>query len=121
MKTSKAYFNRFKKEFLRWQRLLGLTQYRIDFFHESLRQADGTTYYAQAEIFESDKFVKVTLTTQIKDSSIDTGPESHARHEAIHLLIHRLTWLAESRFNLTSGDIDEEAEAIVVRLEKVLK
>ena len=121
MKTSKAYFNRFKKEFLRWQQLLGLTQYRIDFFHEPLQQTDGTTYYARAEIFERDKFIKVTLTTQIVFPSIDMGPESHALHEAIHLLINRLTWLAQSRFNVTSGDIDEEAEAIVVRLEKVLK
>ncbi len=119
-KTTKAEFNRFKKAFVYWQERLGLTQYRIDFFHEKLRQNDGTTYYAQAQIFEKDKFVKVSLTTEVQDKSVDEGPEAHARHEVFHLLIHRLTWLGESRF-LDEYEIEDEAEAIVVRLEKVLK
>ena len=120
MKVSKAYFKRFKDEFVRLQRLLGLTQYRIDFFHESLRSDDGSTAYAKAQIYEQDKFAKIFLTTEIIDSSIDEGPESHARHEVFHLLIHRLSWLAESRFAVNQSDIDEEAESIVVRLEKVI-
>lgn len=117
MKTSKAYYERFKKEFLRWQQLLGLTQYRIDFFHEDL---DGN--YAEINANELTKAVRISLNTKISsdNAKADTGPESHARHEAIHLLLHRLMWLGQCRY-IESTDLNEEWEAIVVRLEKVLE
>lgn len=117
MKTSKAYFGRFKKEFLRWQQLLGLTQYRIDFFHEKL-----DNLFAGMTVWEKDKIARVSLATEIsKDSTnIDPGPEEHAKHEAIHLLIHRLSWLGGCRY-IKDDELAEEAEAIVVRLEKVLE
>ena len=117
MKTSKAYFKRFKAEFLRWQKELGLTQYRIDFFHEKL-----DCKYAGATIWEQDKAARVSLNTEIsKDSAkIDEGPEAHAKHEVLHFLISRLSWLGGCRY-ITDDDLAEECEAIVVRLEKVLK
>jgi hypothetical protein len=115
MKISKAYFNRFKKEFLRWQQKLGLTQYGIAFFQEKL------DHYAEIIINEKGKNADVFLTTELKGRSLqhDQGPESHAKHEAIHLLLHRLVWLGASRYIETS-DMEEEWEAVVVRLEKVL-
>lgn len=117
MKTSKAYFKRFKKEFLRWRDALGLTQYRIDFFHEKL-----DCLYAGITVWEKDKTARVSLNTEFSKESfkIDEGPEAHARHEAIHLLIHRLSWLGGCRY-ITDDDLWEECEAVVVRLEKVLK
>jgi hypothetical protein len=117
MKTSKKYFERFKAEFLRWQKELGLTQYRIDFFHEKL-----DCLYAAMTVWEKEKAARVSLATEIsKDSAkIDPGPEEHARHEVLHLLIHRLSWLGGCRY-ITDDDLHEESEAIVVRLEKVLK
>jgi hypothetical protein len=120
MKVSKQYFERFKKECLRLQHELGLTQYRLDFYQKKLKDRDGTTYYAQANIFENDKIAEIFLTMEIKNPEIDEGPESHARHEMTHLLIHRLQWLAKSRF-IERSDVDEEVEAIVIRLDKVLK
>ena len=117
MKTSKAYFERFKAEFLRWRDLLGLKQYRLDFFHEKL-----DCQYAGMIIWEKEKAARVTLNTEIrKDSAkVDEGPEAHAKHEVIHLLIHRLSWLGGCRY-ITDDDLAEECEAITVRLEKVLK
>ena len=117
MKTSKAYFEKFIAEFLRWRDLFGLTQYRVDFFHEKL---DGN--YAEISASEMEKAVRISLTTEIsKDSAkVDDGPEKHAKHEAIHLLLHRLRWLGDCRY-IESTDLNEEWEAIVVRLEKVLK
>lgn len=115
MKTSKAYFERFKKEFLRWVDLLGLTQYRIIFTQEKLYDL-----YAQMIIEEKGKLAKVSLSTVINVPSFDTGPESHARHEVIHLLIHRLSWLGGCRY-ITDDDLGEECEAVVTRLEKVLE
>ncbi len=114
MKTSKAYFNRFMAEFLRWQQLLGLTQYRIVFHH---RKLDGN--YAVMEVKERGKLAQVSLCTAIEDPAVDEGPEAHAKHEAIHLLIHRLSWLGGSRY-ITDDDLDEECESLVTRLEKVL-
>ena len=119
MKTSKAYFNRFKKAFIEWQNRLGLTQYRIDFLHESLKDGDST-FYARAQIWEKEKFVKVWLTREIQSPEVDEGPESHALHEVLHLLIHRLTWIGEARYCM-ENEIDDEAESVVVRLEKVLQ
>ena len=116
MKISKAYFERFKKEFLRWQQLLGLTQYNVAFSQEKLDDS-----YAQIKIQEMDKVADVILTTELgnRSSEADRGPESHAKHEALHLLTHRMHWLGRTRY-IESQDLDEEWEAIVVRLEKVL-
>ena len=117
MKTSKAYFERFKAEFLKWQKELGLMQYRIDFFHEKLKDS-----YAQIIVHELDKTARVSLTTDFGkfDATKDTGPESHARHEVLHLLTNRLRWLGCCRY-IGDDDLAEEWEAVVVRLDKVLK
>jgi len=118
MKTSKKYFERFKTAFLFWQKELGLTQYRVIFYHQLLKYEEET-YFAQLVVGEKNKLAQVSLTTNIKDPKNDDGPESHAKHEAIHLLLHRLRWLGGCRY-IESTDLDEEWEAIVVRLEKVL-
>ena len=117
MKVSKDNFERFKKEFIKWQKLLGLTQYRIDFFHEKLKNS-----YAEIYGDEMKKAFRVSLTTELdKDSSkVDGGPEKHARHEVLHLLIHRMKWLGQTRY-IENLDLDEEGEAIVVRLENAIK
>ena len=113
MKTSKAYYEKFKAEFVKWQKELGLTQYRVVFYHKPLSE-----HYATMEITETGKHVSVILCTNIKEPENDPGPEIHARHEVAHLLIHRLSWLGGSRY-ITDDDLAEECEAVVVRLEKV--
>ena len=115
MKTSKAYFERFKAEFLRLRDLFGLTQYRVTFYHVKMKDS-----YAALYTEEKSKIANVSLTTVIVNPKVDEGPEVHARHEAIHLLLSRLAWLGNCRF-LTEDELDEEVEAIVTRLEKVLK
>ena len=115
MKVSKAYFERFKAEFLRWRDLLGLKQYRVTFYQEKTEDA-----YASLFTHEKSKIANVTLTSVIVNPKVDEGPEAHAKHEAIHLLISRLAWLGECRF-VQEDELDEEAEAVVTRLEKVLK
>ncbi len=115
-KTSKAYFNRFKKSFLEWQQRFGLTQYVAYFFQTHLDNA-----YAEIEIREEGKLAVVTLANSLspKNWEVDPGPEAHGKHEAIHLLTHRLLWLGQSRY-IERSDMDEEWEALVRRLEKVL-
>ena len=77
-KVSKAYFEKFKTEFLRLQKELGLMQYRIEFRQERL--GDN---YAAVEINETGKYAVVALTNIINNPKNDTGPESHAKHEII--------------------------------------
>ena len=114
MVTSKAYFEKFKAEFLRWRDLFGLTQYRVDFFHEKLEDS-----FANVIVNELAKTAYVSLATEIDDDT-DGGAEDHGKHEAIHLLTNRLRYLGGCRY-VNGSDLDEEWEAITRRLEKVLK
>ena len=91
--------------------------YQYHFFRRKLEE-----HYAQMIVYEKEKMAQVILTTEISKTSseVDEGTEAHAKHEAIHLLIHRLSWLGGCRY-ITDDDLGDECEAIVVRLEKVLK
>ena len=111
-KTPVTYFNRFKQSFLEWQQKLGLTQYNIYFTIKALPDA-----YAEILIQQPEMIANVNLSDEYPS---DETPESLGKHEAIHLLIHRLKWLGESRYIATS-DLMEECEAVVVRLEHVLE
>lgn len=115
-KISDLYFKRFCASFKEWQAKFGLMQYDVFFHHKPL--ADN---YAEVTIKELAKVVSVSLMTELEGKSIevDPGPESHAKHEVLHLLLHRLVWLGQSRY-LENNDLDEEWEALVRRLEKVL-
>lgn len=117
MKTTAKEFERFKKSFKYWQEKLGLHEYRIDFFHKQLKDN-----YAQIMTSEIGKTATVCLTTKLDSEDVKCwgGPEVTGKHEAIHLLVRRLTWLARSR-HCSENDIDEEDEKIVRRLEDVLK
>lgn len=114
MKVSRAYFEEFKKEFVGWQEKLGLTQYEIYFHHETTDDC-----VAQIRVREIQKIADVYLANSMSRANIVQGPESHAKHEAIHLLLHRMKWLGETRY-IENNDLLEEWEAIVRRLEKVL-
>ena len=114
METSKAYYESFKAEFLKWQKELGLMQYRIDFFHEKLEDD-----FAIVTVNELAKTAYVILATEIDDDT-DGGAEDHGKHEAIHLLTNRLRYLGGCRY-VNGSDLDEEWEAVTRRLEKVFK
>ena len=118
MKIPKTHFERFKKEFNKWVTIFGLTQYRLVFRFEK-----DTTAYAWIDIDEEGKFATIGFTDEILDSNKDdyrnNPPETHAKHEAIHLLTHRLRWLGGCRY-INSDELKEEFEALATRLEKVL-
>jgi len=78
--------------------------------------------FAQIAVNELGKTARVSLCTELRKDDVDAdpGPESHARHEILHLLTNRLRWLGSCRY-IGDDDLEEEWEAIVVRLEKVLK
>ena len=114
MKTTKKDFDTFKKEFVRWQHLFGLSQYRVVFHHAVL---EGR--HAEITVNECGKIAVVSLSRDTCDDAVFVPAKTNARHEAIHLLLSRLSWLAGCRY-LAESDLDEEEEGIVRRVESVL-
>lgn len=115
-KTTEAQFNRFKKEFNRWIEKFGLKGYHVYFFHKAL---DGN--YAEVKVNETGKVATVTYGLELDgvDYQCSEGPESDAKHEALHLLLHRIGFLGTQRWT-ASDEIHDEAEKLVTILEKIL-
>ena len=112
MKTTKAMFNRFKKEFNRLIPILNIAGYKYYFRHEN-----NDNY---AEIFINEMGKCVTVIYGLNPHDVDaTTPESNAKHEAIHVLLHRLGYLGEQRYT-ASSEIEDETEKLVVILEKII-
>jgi hypothetical protein len=110
--TTKAMFNRFKKEFNRLVPILGINGYKFYFFHEKLDN------YAEVHINEPGRCVSIIY--GLNPTSCDaTTPEDNAKHEAIHVLIHRLSWLGEQRFT-APDEINHETEKLVIKLEGII-
>ena len=116
MKVSQKDFGEFKHAFSEYADMFGLQGYKICFEHKKI---DGC--FAQIEINEEGKLAVVRLTTELsKDDAGDFCPASHAKHEAIHLLTHKMMWLGECRF-LGDGEMSNEWEHLVRVLEKIVK
>jgi len=115
-RVSATYFKEFKKAFIHYRNLFGLMQYRIDFLQEDIGDR-----YAEIRISESQKICEAVLNTHLYADIVkrDEGPVSHARHECIHLLLNRLSWLGKCRY-VCDGDIEEEEEALTVILTRVI-
>ena len=111
--TTKAMFNRFKNEFNRLVPILGITGYKFYFLHE---KSDN---YAEVHINEPGRCVMVIY--GLDPISCDsTTPEGNAKHEAIHVLLHRLGWLGEQRYT-AQDELNHETEKLVVKLEGIIK
>ena len=85
MKTTKADFNAFKKSFIDWQNKLGLTQYDVCFEHAVLK-----SLYAQITTNQMGKTATVRLNRDT-GTGVVSKPQDDAKHEAIHLLLSRLS------------------------------
>ena len=107
-------FSTFKKYFKKYQQLFGLTGYKVYFKHEPL---DGC--YADITVDERVATVRLNNSLPSKHDPFRDVKQS-AKHEAIHLLIHRLQHLARCRY-LFVDDIDEATEELVFKLEDLIK
>ena len=112
--TTKAMFNRFKKEFNRLIPILGINGYKFYFFHQTLEHS-----YAEVQINLKGYFVNVYYSVEVEDDDPDVTPEENAKHEAIHVLLSRLGYLGEERY-IGSSEIDDEQERLVRVLEKII-
>lgn len=114
--TTKRQFQEFKKEFIRMQHKLGMTEWRVCFYHDKTDRAIATITLnhdgLRADIVFSD--------TLPEEDYNGLDPKEHARHEALHLLTSPLFYVGECRF-VRPDDLHEQWEKLVRRLEKVVK
>lgn len=108
-------FELFQAEFKRWQKLFGLTGYRVYFKCEPLDDS-----FANISISQGHMVATVTLNSKIpaKDRPFEDVGQS-AKHEALHLLIGRLDQDGRYRYS-SEGEIYEAAEELVFKLENLI-
>lgn len=116
MKTTKGDFEKFKNTAFLCLDVYGLKGWHITFIHEKL---EGL--YACIRINMEGRHAILVLSTEWPDNENAgwEGPEYSGRHEAIHLLLARLVYLAGCRF-LTCDELQNEEERLVRVLEKIL-
>ena len=113
MKTTPEQFEEFKTEFMRYVELLGLKAWDIDFELKPNKKLDAWLKISDLE--------ERQLTVYISATSINKSPAYLAKHEALHLLLYKLTAIAHERYLAKESIIDEEAHAIIGTLEAIIK
>ena len=109
-------FETFKREFKKWQDKFGLLGYHVYFKHEPC----GSDSYATINVAQSAMVATAILNAQITaEEKKHRDLKATAKHEAIHLLVHRLENLAYARF-LDDSEIVEASEELVRRLARLL-
>ena len=107
---------KFRLHFTKYQKLFGLTGYKVYFKYEPLEDS-----FAEISIKQVDMVVTVRLNSKLpsKDKQYKDIVRS-AKHEAIHLLLGRLENRAKSRY-VDSDEIYEAVEEIVFKLEALIE
>ncbi len=113
--TTVRDFEIFKREFTKYQKLLGLTGIQVYFAHKPL---DGDS--AQLLMRHSDCNATACLSSELSEGQEPfKDVKGWGKHEAIHLLLMRLQGEAEYRY-ATEEAILEAVEETVHRLENVI-
>lgn len=114
MTPTKEHLDFFEKEFLIQVDNLNLRDWIIYFEHKKLEDchAETTAEFPVATIsFNLETEKKYLTPTQLRAT---------AKHEAVHVLLAKLTALGKQRHNTTEELLDEEEESIACILEKVI-
>ena len=108
-------FTSFKKWFTYYQKLFGLTGYKVYFKYEPLEES-----FASITCTTGDMVATIRLNSKLPDKDKPfKDVKRSAKHEAIHLLLMRLENNARYRYS-TSGEIYEAVEEIVFKLEDLI-
>ena len=107
-------FEQFVKYFKEYQHRFGLTGYRVYFKHEPLEDC-----FASISISEMVATVKLNIKLPEKNKVYKDIKRS-AKHEALHLLLHRIEYQAENRY-ATEEEIYNAVEELVFKLEELIK
>jgi len=107
-------FELFQQEFKKWQQKFGLTGYKIYFKHERLVDA-----FADMDVNLSGMIATVRLNSKLsKEEKPFKNIKQDAKHEALHLLVGRLT--GNAHHHSSSAEIDESSEELVQKLEDLI-
>jgi hypothetical protein len=109
-------FELFKREFLKWKKLLGLSGYRVYFDYEPLDSGG----YADISINQNDMVATARLNSNLsKRERCQRSVKQSGKHEAIHLMLSRLETRATDRYT-SEKEIFESVEELVFKLENLI-
>ena len=104
-------FTLFQKEFKKWQSRFGLTGYKVYFKYEPTGE-----YFANIEIDQAGMVATVRLNSQLADKHKPfRNIRGDAKHEALHLLLHRVEANGTYRY-LSEAEMRESIEEVVNKL-----
>ena len=102
----------FQEEFTKWQYRFGLTEYKVYFKYEDIGD-----YFANITVNQADVVATVRLNSDLAEKHRPfRNIQEDAKHEALHLLVYKLEYLACSRY-VSSEEIEEAVESLVHKLE----
>jgi hypothetical protein len=104
MKTTKAEYESFKKEFRRLQKLFNLNDYKVVFEMSSLKKENAN---AQILYNTTNRTVRVIVATSHEGNDF----ERSAKHEVTHLLCAELSVIARGRY-IQEHEIESAEEKI---------
>lgn len=108
-------FDDFKRYFKEYQYRFGLTGYKVYFKYEPL---EGS--FSDMAIAPNIMVATATLNSELPDKEKPFRDiKRDAKHETIHLLLGRLSHLAESRYT-TGEELYEAMEEVVYKLEELI-
>src|SRR4030042_5058234 len=108
METTKKQFQEFQEAFKKYQDIFGLHDWKVYFKHEELEND-----FARIDSCHETCVATVTMSSNLsKQDYYQFDPKEHGKHDAIHLLISRISCLAQSR-HVTLEEINCEDERIV--------
>lgn len=102
-------FEEVKREFTRWQYKLGLSDWKVYFLQEPLEDK-----YATITIMQNNYIATVRVCTEC-DADVPLDIPFIAKHEALHLLVGRLSEGAGERY-ISEQEIIAATEEIVYKL-----
>lgn len=120
MKTTKAHYKLFQAECRKWLRKFGLIDWRVTFFHEDWSESCGPAN-AWCRWNQRGRTASLCLATDWgwSETSITNDMiRNKALHEVCHLLMARITDMAECY--VAKDEVEEEAHCIIRRIENVL-
>ena len=98
------------------QNVLQMNGYRIFFKHKDCSTDESVAYITVDSKY---KFAEVFFSTIVEGHLTEEEILSYAKHEAIHLFLSQLTYLAEERY-VAESEIARTDELMTVVLENLL-
>ncbi len=115
-KTSKDHYKLFKKEGRKWQGILNLKDWYIDYEHDLILE----DHEACATMDLNAKAATLTLSTEWIGEVSEKTIRMAAFHEICEVLLCQLSMLSNERFNVSAEQIVEANHSIIQILLNVL-